>query len=284
MRLTNNYGLPQAIVDAVKNDEYTKGEADISVTTLIAPPRKAVLQDEHKEQIVEDAADRIFSLMGQSIHTILERANRTAIAERRLSIKVDGWTISGGMDLYDEDGILTDYKVTSVYAVKADTKDEWIQQLNSYAEILRQHGHPVKGLKIVAILRDWSKTKSNREQGYPETQVVTIPLTLWTSEEALRFIKNRIALHKQARVKLPECSETERWAKPTVYAVMKAGRKSAVKLHDFLPQAYAQAAGDPNLSVVVRPGESTRCRFYCSVSQFCEQYQAMKAEPEEESA
>lgn len=271
MILTNKSNLPQAIVDAVQNDPYSSGGADISVTQLIAPPRKVALEKTFSLEITEDAADRIWSLLGQSIHTILERANRVGIAERRLSMACEGWTISGGMDLYDEDGVIVDYKTTSAWSCKGGVKEEWVRQLNVYAEILRANGHPVKGLRVVAILRDWSKLEAARDAEYPQSQVSSLSVPLWTPEQAKHYIHERVILHRQARVSLPECSPEERWAKPTVYAVMKPGRKTAVRLFTDSTSAQAMAMGLKDHFVTERPGADTRCQFYCSASKFCSQ-------------
>lgn len=277
MKITNFAGLPQAIVDAVSNDGYTRGDADISVTALISPPRKVALEALHGGEITEEAADRIWSLMGQSIHTILERANRKGIAERRLSITVEGWKISGGMDLYEEDGVLVDYKVTSAWSVKDGVKPEWTAQLNCYAEILRENGHPVKGLKIVAILRDWSKMEARRDPGYPQSQVATFQVQLWDSDKTKAFIRNRVILHQLARTELPLCTFEERWAKPDTFAVMKKGAKRATKVYDNEKEAEAHAKQDSALFVETRQGENVRCKNYCSVAKFCRQFQVLES-------
>lgn len=273
--LTNRANLPQAIVDAVSNDGYTKGDADISVTGLLKAPRIGVLEMLHNHEIVEDASDRIWSLFGQSIHTILERANRTAIAERRLSMEVEGWKVSGGMDLYDEAGILTDYKTTSVWKLIKGDLDEWTKQLNLYAVILRHHGHVVTKLQVVAILRDWSKMDASRDPEYPQAQVVNIEIPVWDVDTAAKFMRERVILHQQANLKLPECSPEDRWARPDVYAVMKVGRKSAVKLYSNENEAKAHAGFDRTLSVTHRPGMSVRCNSYCAVLPFCLQGQQL---------
>jgi hypothetical protein len=272
-RFTNRAELPQAIVDAVTNDSYSKGDADISITGLLRPPRLAVLEKKHEHEIVEDISDRIWSLLGQSIHTILERANRTAIAERRLSIEVEGWKVSGGMDVYKEDGTLLDYKVTSVWKLVKGDLDEWIKQLNLYSVMLRHHGHKVEKLQVIAILRDWSKMEAERDPSYPQAQIVNINIPLWEEQRALRFLRERVILHKQARITLPECSPEDRWARPDVWAVMKHGRKTAVKLYTNENEARAHVGFDRTLHVVHRPGMSMRCHSYCTVSSFCTQYQ-----------
>jgi hypothetical protein len=277
MRITNRLNLPQPIVDAVKNDEYTKGEADISVTELLSPPRQVALKKLHADEIVEDASERIWSLMGQSVHKILERANATGIAERRLKIQVEGWTVSGGMDLVCQARTLSDYKVTTAYKFKGGkAPPEFEQQLNAYAAILRANGETVDKLQIVGILRDWSKLEAARDADYPQTQVVVIPVPMWTPAEAIGFLRERVILHKQARLKLPLCVADERWAKPDTFAVKKQGAVRASRVYDDESEAIAHAAQTTGLFVEKRPGESTRCKHYCSVARFCKQYQAIQ--------
>ena len=75
MRLTNANNIPVQIVRAVENDGYTKGEAEMSVTGLLQPPQLSILRKHHEASITEDVADRIWMLLGQSIHSVLERAN-----------------------------------------------------------------------------------------------------------------------------------------------------------------------------------------------------------------
>jgi hypothetical protein len=279
MKLTNRMGLPQAVVDAVRNDGYSRGESDISVTQLCDSPRVAVLTDKHQDEIVEDASERIFSLLGQCIHTLLERANKVAVAERRLKIEIEGWTISGGMDLFDEgDGILSDYKVTSVWAVNKGIKEEWISQLNCYAHILRSHSHTVNGLRIIAIMRDWSVNDAARDPSYPQTQVATFDIPLWSVDQAEKYMRERVILHKQARVEIPLCSQKERWAHPDTFAVMKQGGKRAINggIYEVEESAVAHAAQLPGHYVEKRPGRQVRCANYCRVARFCEQYQVLQ--------
>lgn len=276
MKLTNKLNLPQPIYDAVKNDPYSRGDSDESVTGILSPPRVRTLMKQHKDEISEDASDRIFSLCGQVMHGILERSNTTGIAERRLGIMVEGWRISGGMDAYYAEGLLQDYKFVTSWKFKTPgVPIEYEQQLNVYAEILRANGHPVTKLQIVGILRDWSKLEAARDPLYPQTQVVVRNVALWPSEKAYKFLVERVRLHKEAREKLPLCTAEERWAKPDVYAVMKRGRKTAVKLYDDEKLALAHAKTDDALSVVFRRGDSTRCAHYCAVAPFCTQRQEM---------
>jgi len=73
--LTNVHGLPDAFVNAIKNDPYTGG-GDISVTKLIDSPRRRVLGKKFKDLVVVDVSEMTWALMGQCMHTVLERADR----------------------------------------------------------------------------------------------------------------------------------------------------------------------------------------------------------------
>jgi hypothetical protein len=39
VKLTNNFDAPIEFVKAVEDDKYSRGDADISVTSLIQPPQ-----------------------------------------------------------------------------------------------------------------------------------------------------------------------------------------------------------------------------------------------------
>ena len=177
--------------------------------------------------------------------------------------------------------VLSDYKVTSVYQIRDSLKAEHEAQLNCYAYILRQNGEQVDRLQVVAILRDWSKMEASRDPYYPQAQVVRMECPLWPEEKAAAYLRERVILHQQARLQLPECSPEDRWARPDVWAVMKEGRKTAVKLYDKEEDARAHVGFDKALTVVHRPGQSIRCLHYCSVSKFCSQ--AQSARPSDES-
>lgn len=285
--LTNRLGLPDAMVRAVANDPYTRGTSDISVTQLIAPPFQRKLRE--GTDIEEDAADRIWSLLGQATHAILERAypgpherarsltlpelylsNGGWLREERIYTECDGWSVSGAFDVYER-GVLKDYKVTSVWSVKGETKKEWEQQLNLLRLIAHRNGLQVDGLQIIAILRDWSKTKAKVDRSYPQLPVAVVDIPLWTIAEADEYLKERVRLHQSQQPQ--PCSDEERWKTGDVWALMKDGRKSAVKLHSTQSEAdnHAAQAGKGH-SVQHRPGEYRRCAEYCNVAHACPQY------------
>ena len=118
MKYTNNLNLPEAIVEAVKYDDYDAGEADISVTSLIGPSLLRQLKKQHKDEVVVDVADQIFRLTGQALHEVLRRANANDTAEKRLFAEIDGKTISGQFDTLSlRSDTLSDYKETSTWSI-----------------------------------------------------------------------------------------------------------------------------------------------------------------------
>jgi hypothetical protein len=274
MKLTNRLNLPAPLVAAIQNDAYDGNlRSDYTTTGLLKPPRIAALTGQHRGELVEDAADRVWSLMGQVIHTIIERAATDELVEKRLFMEVDGKSVSGQLDLYCEH-TLWDWKLTSIYAGKDGPKDEWIHQGNINRLLCHENGIDVTGIDYVALYRDWSQMAVARHSDYPSEQVEIFHLPVWPLEQTRAFVSERIALHEAAKVELPLCSPEERWCRPEKWAHMKKGHKRATKLYDTEEQATAAATG-PGDHVEHRPGENVRCLYYCAVSGFCTQFRDM---------
>jgi len=296
MVITNNAGYPEALVKAVENDSYSKGEGvDRSVTGLLAPPRQAALKEIHGHEIVEDVSDRTYALYGQLVHLLLERAgeqSRNAINEERLYAEVGGWTISGQTDTLtltedQRSWIISDFKFVTSYKFKRSYSgelvipEEYEQQLNMYGHLLRENGFKVDGLKIVAIYRDWSKLEAKRDKNYPQLGAETHDVPLWSEERAKAFMEERVRLHQDAENDLPECDDSERWAKPDKYALMPNAKSvRARKLFDSEIDATTWAAANkmkPGFVVDHRKGANVRCENYCVVSEWCEQFKILNA-------
>ena len=270
MNVTNKYNYPEPFAVAAKKNTYTKGEADYSITELNSPPRLVQLTKRHDGELTEDVSERLWMLLGTVAHEILERGGREGqeLTEERLYATVGGKKIGGKLDtLCLGSGLLTDYKLVSVWSYILGTKPEWTAQANCYAFLARENGHTVNALEIFAMFRDWSESKSLGSGDYPKTNCLRIPLEMWPHEKTRDYIKERVLLHDVAKLQgddfLPACTPEERWEKPTTYAVMKPGRKSALSVHDTLEAATAALA--PGCSVVTRPGTSRRCASYCPV-------------------
>ncbi len=272
-RITNDAGLPEPLVAAVRNDTYNAQGSDITVTTLLKPPRAVALEKLHRDEIVEDASDRLWSLVGQIGHSILERAGKDMFAERRLFTKVRGWKVSGQVDLIPPD-VLIDYKFTTVWSCKEGLKPEWEQQLNLLHLLCVSNGIPIVKAQVVAIYRDWSKLEARRSPDYPRHQVQVFDVPLWSFADAEAWLEDRVQKHQAAQSalekNLPECAPGERWAKPSKWAIHKEGRERAVKLHDTEASAQEHLSTlDAKHRIEHRPGEQVRCQSYCSARPWC---------------
>ena len=254
----------------------------MSATELLSPPRMVQLRIANADAIEMDASDMVWALFGTAIHGVLEHGQGDDhIVEQRLNTVIDGWEISGAIDLQTvkESSIgISDYKTTGVWAVMNEKK-EWEYQLNIYAWLVeRVKQSPVDSLEIVAIIRDWKRRDAETKKDYPDAPIKTIPITLWPYEEREKFVQQRIHLHADAMFQyqtggdLPLCTPNDMWEKPSVWAVKKPGAARAKSLH-YTEADAIKAAGD-DLEIEFRPGERTRCANYCTVRDFCDQWKA----------
>lgn len=283
MKITNKFGLPDTIVNVLKRPTYSKGKAHISATELINSPRIVQLKRLYWDQIEEDASSMVWSLFGSAVHNILEHGKAdNHIVEERVHVTHEGWNISGAVDLQEiyEDGIvINDYKTTTAWAVQND-KPEWEEQLNIYAWLLQKaKNKPVKGLRIVAIVRDWSQRDAVNREGYPQSPIVILDQQLWPLEKAQLFIEEKLKSHGEAYFEsetegnIAECTPDQMWEKPTKYAVMKKNGVRAKSLHEEESEAqHALNQLGKDYFIEIRQGERTRCMNYCPVNSFCSQY------------
>ncbi len=296
MNLTNTQNLPEPLVRAIQWSDRDREGCDYTMTELIQPARIRALENLHRDEITEDASERLWALMGSAGHEVLRRSaqgllftadwvkererERTGIVEERaiVDVKVDGKTfkVGGRLDYGVGDKTLFDYKFTSVWAAKEGPRDEWVQQLNCYRWLASFYGVEFDKLQIVCIFRDWSRPKASREKDYPQSQVKVLDIAMWHNAVTLRFIGERIEAHEAAKTTLPLCTPEETWEKPEVWAVKKIGHKRAVKLYDNFRGAGLHAGSSEELEIEHRPGERPRCESYCRCAPFCDQWKAFQ--------
>jgi len=287
MKITNKFNVPETLVALATRDYYSKGKSDYSVTEIISPPRIQRLRRTHFEEIEQDVSDMLWMLLGTALHVVAERSEVSGHTnEERLSAGINDIILSGAIDLQkdDEDGVtITDYKFTSAWALMND-KPEWEQQQNIYKYLVeRVKKKPVKGLKICALIRDWSRRDAQNKSDYPQAPIQVIDIPMWTFDRTEAFIKERVEMHRDSKVsadwgdELPLCSDEERWLRPTTYAVKKDGRKTAIRVFDTQDEADALLKEMPEKDkgfIEIRKGEAVRCTGnFCGVSQWCNQYQ-----------
>lgn len=247
-KLTNDYGFPEAVVRAIQDDDYDRGDSDYTATELLKPPRILALQRKYKDKIVEDVSDLIYAFEGKILHKVLEEANREALVEKRFYAKVAGKKISAQIDtLCYEHGRLSDWKRCPAFKLTSKEPD-WAFQLNTQAFLLIENGLEVNELEIVAFAKDHSKVQAATVKSYPKSAIKRIPIELWDKEKTKAMIEERIEIHEKAKKSLPKCSDDERFKR------------------------FNRSFG------AIVP---LRCMFYCSVSPWCEQY---KAELKKENA
>ena len=290
MKITNKFNVPETLVALATRDYYTKGKSDYSVTEIISPPRIQRLRRKHFEEIEQDVSDMLWMLLGTALHVVAERSEVSGHTnEERLSAGIDGIILSGAIDLQKDeaDGItITDYKFTSAWALMND-KPEWEQQQNIYKYLVeRVKKKPVKGLKICALIRDWSRRDAQNKPDYPQAPIQIVDIPMWTFDRTEAFIKERVELHRDSKVsadwgeELPLCTEEERWVRQTTYAVKKDGRKTAIRVFDTQDEADALLKEMPEKEksfIEIRKGEAVRCTGnFCGVSQWCSQFQKEK--------
>jgi hypothetical protein len=250
----------------------------------------------------QDVTDMLWSLLGSALHVVAERGQSEGYTtEERLFVEVDGVTLSGAIDIQketDEGILITDYKFTSAWSLRQD-KFEWEAQQNIYAWLVRNaKNKPVTGVQICALVRDWSRREAMVKADYPQAPIQVIDLPLWDHEKTSQYISERLNAHRDSKVAadwgddLSECTEEDRWSRPTQYAVKREGRKTAIRVLDNYEDAMALAkehdrayVGNPHY-VEIRKGEDVRCTGnFCGVNQWCDQYQkSLKEKTNEEEA
>jgi hypothetical protein len=287
--VTNRYKIPSTFENFIDRNQYDSGESDISVTTLIDSPRIRKLQELNDDKLSEDVSDRIMSILGSAVHNILEvGCPEGSIAEKRFFAETkDGKVLSGQADLiepYGDGFSISDYKVVRGGAISAnpDGKQEWRKQLNCYAWLASKNGFKVNKLQIVAIVRDWVRSSAERNPSYPQSPVICIDIQLDPLELTEQYIEGQVKMHFDGG-DLPECSDEERWRGSDVHAVMEyakgGGLKSRAKRlfsNSYDATAY-MLENNINGEVVLRKARPVRCEGnYCSVAEWCEQYQNEK--------
>ena len=300
MRITNKFGMPEVLVRFLERDSYSRGTSRISVTQLIDAPRVAQLRAAHDAELEEDVSSQLWLLMGKAIHHILEHGTQKAdgtTTEERLFEVVDGWTISGQIDLQETaDGfVISDWKMTSVWAVMSD-KVAWENQLNLYRWLAERKKGKVAKLQVVAFLRDWDKRDAQKSSfgdgAYPQAPMKVLPIKMWTMEEADAYVRDRVKRHQLAAIEAemgvepPPCTDEERWAKEPKWVCIKPGAERASRVFPTEGEAMVYAAGKNGLApkggagliVEKRAAPPARCSGgWCRVSDHCRPWQEEKA-------
>ena len=270
-------------MNVLARPSYSKGKAHLSATQLLDSPKIVALRRKFDDEIEQDASDMVFSLFGSALHNILEHGkDDNHLVEERLHTELDGWHISGAIDLQikNPNGLsIRDYKTTSAWAVMKQ-KYEWELQLNIYAWLVEKVKKvKVTDLGIVSVIRDWSRRDAGIKEGYPESPIKELSVPLWDYEAREAYISKRIAMHSACDFELetsgvlPDCTPEDMWEKAAVWAIKKTGNIRAKSLYSSKEHAEeALKELSKEYEIEYRPGERTRCMSYCPVSNWCQQW------------
>lgn len=206
MKITNKYNLPQQLVLACQGDQAPE-LGRIRVTQLINPPYIRKLQIEHWDDLEEDVSDRLWALLGTSVHSYLARYGQQG-TEERLEHEIDGMIVSGQGDVYANEEI-EDWKVTNAGILYFGVKPEWEAQLNVYAWLRRKKGQKVSKLRINMILRDHNLRMKKKDKPYPEVPFIIQEVPLWDEKVQDDYVLKRVVLHKNPDP--DSCTQNERW-------------------------------------------------------------------------
>lgn len=277
MKVTNNEGLPSGFYNACLR-EYEKEEGVYSATEVLKGVTEILLERRHGEEVETDCADMVWMIFGSAVHKVMEdhTVGDTQIAE--LSLKADcfGSKLKGHLDLYDaESGAVIDYKTCSVWKVIFGDYTDWKRQGQIYCWLLRENGLEGKSFEVVALMKDHSKRDASLKPEYPKRPVKRIPFEISDKEldEIEKFLALKMELlemySKEPDENLPPCEPEERWAKPDTYAVMKTGRKTALRVLESHSEAVEWMEANSGDFIEERKGIDKKCTEYCSVCEFC---------------
>lgn len=280
MIITNKLNLPSPFVSLAQRD-YVYEPNEYRVTSLLKGIRETILERRHHKEIERDVSDMVWLLFGTAVHGILEKHQELGheLKEERIKVPIGDYILSGQFDLYnDETKIVTDYKTASVWKIIFGDFEDWRRQILIYCLMLRKIGFDAQGGQIVAFLKDHSKRDAKIKSDYPQfpVQVVKFNFTDYDFKECEEWLQARLeeiaAAEKLPDDELPICTPDERFNSGDKFAVMKKGRKTALRVLDSMEEAEQWKAENGGDEIVIRPGEDKKCLDYCAACEFCSYY------------
>lgn len=312
MGYTNIYGIDLSLAVWLVADDYdfSPAEKAISATALLKPTRQIILANRMKDEQIVDLSSRISSRLGHAIHDSIERSwkeqHAKALAilnipqnvidrvkinpdpatltsedipvflEVRGSRQIDGWTISGKLDMA-LNWRLKDIKSTSVYTYIMGRKDGDYQLQGSFYRWLHQDKVKEDEIDIQFVFTDHQKAMVNTVPGYPEIKVVSYTLPLMSLDETETWIRNKLYdldRYKNAPEEaLPRCTDEELWRSNPVWKYYSDPAKTDGKsTKNFDNAADAQRHLTEKGKGVIKhvPGKVKACG-YCPAFSSCKQ-------------
>lgn len=274
MKLTNNYNLPEYLVNSISNYTPNPDLYRIGATDLISPPLIRTLKRKHHDEIESDISEYLNMIAGNAVDEYFKRHSRYGLCNLKFETKFGDWTVVSKPDYYNPlDLLLADFKRTSIWNyVHKSSIDEWTAQLNIYNYALFNNkstgGEAVEKLEVHALWKDWRRgEKLQYGSEYPDREFSIIPIKLWSMKETEQYIDIQIKDHELNSMR--ECTPEECWMKQTTFAVVKTGQKRAKRVLDTEADAKAWMSKNGGDRIDIRVGSCVRCESYCVCNRFC---------------
>lgn len=317
---TQDISLPLAVWLLHDEYDYINEPNYISATSLMKPLRQIVLRNRvPQEQQTSDVSEYIARSLGNAIHIAIQNAwengkNRPLkllgysddVIERIVvnptedelrsrndiipvyfeqrglrKIDVNGvtYTIGGKFDMV-ADGIVQDFKSTSVWSWVKGTKDEDYALQGSLYRWLHPDKITDDHIRINFIFTDWSKMML-KSAGYPQKRVEHKDIQLKSARDTETWVRNKLALiQKYANApesEIPECTDDELWRSEPKFKYFadatKAnvpGARSSKNFDSLIDARKHQAEKGGKGAILTVPGEPKACG-YCQVFDGCTQ-------------
>lgn len=235
-KFTNNTGLSLFAQVFLATDYYSRGNADVSVTTLIKPTRQVILTSRvPAEANIIDVSAQIANRVGAAIHDGYERAWKRPIEEVRQSIqelgfpgrvankvlvnptkeelaanpgaipcytevrffkKIGGVMVSGQADFIG-DGVVEDLKNTGSFKFMNTNGDDYIKQGSMY-RLLAPEIITKDHMNVSFNITDWSRMMARQMPGrYPPERMLTKRYELMSLQDTEEWAIERIRLLQQ---------------------------------------------------------------------------------------
>lgn len=293
MKLTNKLNYPPAYVKAAERYIYPRTEGRIGVTELIESPQIRRLYIERYDDLIIDVSDFFTPMLGSAWHYNLQRnCPEEFKAEKKYEVdlvtsqsdgkkignvlqkRIGDITLVGKADLVN--GGIEDYKLMSAWSWVFDKDKHFIDQLNILNWLRINSGiQSANYLRTHCFIKDWSPYKAKQNSDYPQQKFFRRDLPVWPLEQTEKFIVERLKLHADKNY---QCTDEDKWSRAEGFAVMKKGRKSALRVLNTQAEAMKWCIDNnwaksgqllKEISIVERKSECKRCLSYCSVRSVC---------------
>lgn len=280
MKVIDSHSLPAPLFEAIKNETYSRGDSDISVTELASPPLIRQHLKRFGDDIEVEAIDMMWALDGRSMHHILQHGaahlpDEDHLVEHRFFYEIDGYKLSGQADIvYLKEKRLQDYKRIAVSARKFGAKEDWVKQLNVYRWLAKvSENIDIDILEVCAWYKDWSKERMEHDSSHPDSPIQIFPIEVWPLATTEKWVRERIRLHQIADLadfdKVDPCTSEDRWDRGHGFAIKNKFKNRAQKIVDTRKEALEWITLNvspkemANVVVEDREGKPMRCQRYC---------------------